>query len=170
VANIAGAVPSILLGGLGGLAAREAARAVIPMTFMSFSRHDESEADYLGVQYMYAAGYDPNGAVSILEKLESLQKTKPSAVAKVFATHPMDSDRIDKAEKEIQQILPARAEYVVTTSEYRDVRERLLAREAHPKSDEKDGRPVLHVRPGGADNSSDKQDDRPTIKRRDLID
>jgi len=148
VARVAGVVPGIFLGGLAGLAARQAANAVIPMTFLSFSRHDESEADYLGVQYMYAAGYDPTGAVSILEKLETLQKTKPGAVAKVLATHPMSSDRIDKAEQEIQRILPAKAEYVVTTSEYRDVRERLIAREARRKTDDKDGQPVLRVNPG----------------------
>jgi predicted Zn-dependent protease len=172
VAGIAGAIPGIFLGGLGGLAARQAARAVIPMTFLSFSRHDESEADYLGVQYMYAAGYDPTGAVSILEKLESLQRTKPSAVAKVLATHPVDSDRINKAEQEIQRILPAKPEYVVTTSEYREVRERLIAQEGRRKTDDKDGRPVLRVKPGEgkADDPATDPEGRPTIKRRDLID
>jgi len=151
VANVASIIPGIFLGGLGGLAARQAANAAIPMTFLSFSRHDESEADFLGVQYMYAAGYDPTGAVSILEKLEALQKTKPGVVAKVLATHPMSSDRIGKTEEEIQRILPAKPEYVVTTSEYRRVRERLIARESGPKADD------LRAKP----------DDRPTLKRHD---
>jgi predicted Zn-dependent protease len=171
VANIASAIPGIFLGGLGGLAAREAARTVVPMTALSFSRHDETEADYLGVQYMYAAGYDPTGAISILEKLESLQKTKPSAVGKILATHPVDSDRIDRTEKEIQRILPDKAEFVVTTSEYRDVRERVIAQENRRKTDPKDGRPVLHQKANGKvdDDPAAQQDDRPTIKRRDLI-
>src|ERR1035438_7857277 len=125
VARVASVAPGIFLGGLGGLAARQAANAVIPMTFLSFSRHDESEADYLGVQYMYAAGYDPTGAVSIFEKLAALQKTRPGAVARVLSTHPMDSERINKTEQEIQKILPDKPEYVVTTSEYHDLRERL---------------------------------------------
>lgn len=168
IAGIAGIVPGILLGGLAGVAAREAVGVAGPMTFLSFTRKDEAEADYLGVQYMYAAGYDPMGAVSILEKLESLQKTQPGVVARVLATHPMDADRIDKAEKEIQSILPAREEYVVTTSEYRDVRERLITRENRRKVDDKDGRPVLRVRPGDGKPGDDA--DRPTIKRRDLID
>jgi len=154
VANVASIIPGIFLGGLGGLAARQAASAAIPMTFLSFSRHDESEADFLGVQYMYAAGYDPTGAVSILEKLEALQKTKPGAVAKVLATHPMSSDRIGKTEEEIQRILPARPEYVVTTSEYGQVRERLIARESRRQ----------------ADDTRAKRDDRPTLKRHDLMD
>jgi len=127
VARAASIIPGIFLGGLGGVAARNAAGAAVPMTFLSFSRHDESEADFLGVQYMYAAGYDPTGAVSILEKLEALRKTNPGAVAKVFATHPSGSNRIEKTEQEIQRMLP-KPDYVVTTSEYREVRERLIAR------------------------------------------
>jgi len=171
VARVAGSIPGMVLGGWGGVAARQAANAAIPMTFLSFSRHDESEADYLGVQYMYAAGYDPTGAVSIFEKLESLQKTKPGAVAKVFSTHPKDSERIDKTEKEIQAILPAKPEYVVTTSEYGAVRERLLARESGRKQENQDARPVLHKRAGDNQSGDPAQgDDRPTIKRRDLID
>jgi predicted Zn-dependent protease len=165
LARAAGVVPGILLGGWGGLAARQAANAAIPMTFLSFSRHDEAEADYLGVQYMYAAGYDPTGAVSILEKLDALQKTQPHSVERVFATHPMDSDRINKTEEEIQKILPAREEYVVTTSEYRDMRERLISRDLEQKA--KDAvRPVLRVRP---DPTAQSDDSRPTLKRHDLF-
>jgi len=172
IATTAGIIPSIVLGPLGGWAARQAANAAIPMTFRSFSRHDEAEADYLGVQYMYAAGYDPTGSGSIFEKLEALQKTKPGAVARVLATHPMSSDRIDKTEQEIQRILPAKPEYVVTTSEYGDVRERLIARDAGRKQDDKDGRPVLRVKPGdGKVADPDAQSDgRPTLKRHDFTD
>jgi predicted Zn-dependent protease len=149
-----------LPGGLGGMAVRRA----IPMTFPAFSRHDETEADYLGVQYMYAAGYDPAGAVSIFEKLESMQRSQPGAVARLFATHPSDSERIDRTEKEIQAILPARAEYVVTTSEYTAVRERLLARDGAAKPGDGD-KPVLRVPPG------DKPSDgRPNGRRRDFTD
>jgi predicted Zn-dependent protease len=170
MAGIAGSIPGMVLGGWGGIAARQAGGSVIPMTLLSFNRHDESEADYLGVQYMYAAGYDPTGAVTIFEKLESLQRTRPGAVARVFATHPMDSQRIDKTEKEIQAILPAKPEYVVNTSEYTAVRERLLARESATKQPKPDGRPKLRRRSG--DNPGDdpaQPDERPTIKRRDLI-
>jgi predicted Zn-dependent protease len=170
IARTAGIVPSILLGPLGGWAARQVANAAIPMTFRSFSRHDEAEADYLGVQYMYGAGYDPTGAVSIFEKFEALQKTKPGAVARVLATHPMSADRINKTEEEIQRILPARAEYVVTTSEYGDVRERLIERDAGRKADDKSDRPVLRVKPGEGkvDDPDAQSGDRPTLKRRDL--
>src|SRR5262249_38486846 len=141
----------ILGGGLGGYAGRQAAGAAMPMMFLKFSRGDESEADYLGVQYMYAAGYDPNGAISIFEKLESLQRRKPGTISKIFSTHPMDADRIAKTEKEIARILPDKPEYVVNTSEYRDIRDRLLRLEARRQ------------RPNANDDS------RPTLRRRDLI-
>ena len=116
---------SIVGGGWTGYAAAQAANLGIPMTFLSFGRQDEAEADYLGVQYAYAAGYDPSGVISIFEKLESLERKQPGAVSKVFSSHPQDADRIGKTEREIQEILPAKADYVVTTSEYRDIRKRL---------------------------------------------
>jgi predicted Zn-dependent protease len=166
VAKAASIIPGILLPGIGGWAARQAANAAIPMSFLSFSRHDEAEADYLGIQYMYAAGYDPTGAISIFEKFESLQKSKPGAVARVLATHPTDADRIHKTEQEIDKILPAKDEYVVNTSEYTSVRERLIAREAgRKKADE--SRPVLRTTPGDG-KSSDDPADRPTLKRHDF--
>ena len=143
IANIATVPLSVLLGGWAGVAARQAAGLAIPMTFLSFSRKDESEADYLGLQYMYAAGYDPNGAISIFEKLEALSRRKPGAVSKLFSTHPKDGDRIRKAEKEIQEILPGRKEYVVSTSEYHDVRARLLKLTSRRKPEEPDNRPRL---------------------------
>src|SRR6516225_7362521 len=126
-----------------GVAARQAAGLAIPMTFLSFSRKDESEADYLGLQYMYAAGYDPNGAISIFEKLEALSRRKPGAVSRLFSTHPMDGDRIRNEEKEIQEILPGRKEYVVSNSEYHDVRARLLKLASRRKPEEPDNRPRL---------------------------
>ena len=167
IAGVAGIIPGVLLGGWAGYGARQAVNAAIPMASRGFSRHDETEADYLGVQYMYAAGYDPTGAVSILEKLASMQKTKPSAVAKVLATHPMDSDRIDRTEKEIQRILPSKPEYVVTTSEYRGMRDRLITLEnRRPPSTE--NRPHL-IRTGEDKLPDTGADARPTVKRKDIV-
>ena len=161
----------LLGGGLGGYAARQGMGAAIPAAFLHFTRADETEADYLGVQYMYAAGYDPDGAISIFEKLQSLQRKEPGTIGKIFSTHPMDADRIQKTEKEIQRILPARSEYVITTSEYRDIRERLMRLEGRRKNDPADGRPTLRVRPGTDPQGGDENDKdaRPTIRRRDLI-
>ena len=171
VFSIASIPISILLGGgWGGVAARQGMGTAASTMFLKFNRSDESEADFLGTQYMYAAGYDPNGAISIFEKLQSLQKTKPGLVGRILATHPMDADRINKTQQEIQRILPAKPEYVVTTSEYKDVRDRLLMQDNRRKTDDKDGRPRLRVVPGsGKSGDQDGTDERPTIKRRDLI-
>ncbi len=153
----------VLLGGLGGYAARQAANAVIPMTFLSFTRHDESEADFLGVQYMWAAGYDPNGAISIFEKMESMQRSQPGAVAKLLSTHPMDSDRIAQTEKEINSILPGKPEYIVTTSGFKVMRDRLMAPDKSKKLVDPT-KPQLRRAPDtGNDPLGD--DGRPTLKR-----
>src|SRR5260370_19110264 len=117
------------------------------MAFLKFSRRDETEGDYLGLQYMYAAGYDPNGAVTIFEKLQALQRTNPGLAARLFSTHPMDADRIDRTQKEIQKILPSRPEYVITTSEYHDVRAPLIAMENRRKREVNGARPPLRVAP-----------------------
>jgi beta-barrel assembly-enhancing protease len=136
----------ILGGGIGAIAARQGASLGIPAVFLHFTRKDESEADYLGLQYLYAAGYDPNGAISVLEKFESLQKRAPGKLAQVFSTHPMDAERIEKAEKEIERILPARDEYVVNTSEYRAIRERLINLGKTTRREEESERPTLRRR------------------------
>jgi len=147
---------SILLGGgLAGIAARQGMGTAAQVGFLKLSRGAETEADYLGTQYMYAAGYDPNGAISIFEKMESLRKRKSGAWDRIFADHPMDADRIDKTQKEIQKILPSKAEYVVTTSEYTEVRDRVI------------GASKTTIRPHSQ--SSDGTEDRPTLKRRELV-
>jgi predicted Zn-dependent protease len=172
IANIA-TLPLVLLGGWGGYAIRQGAGLAIPMTFLTFSRGFEAEADYLGLQYLYAAGYDPTAALDMFEKMMSLEKRKPGTIAKVFSTHPMNDDRLQKAQAEIEKILPQKPEYVVNTSEYAEVRGRLLALENQRKlrsTDKDPQKPVLRRKPGAGDPAGDDPgDDRPTIKRRDLI-
>jgi predicted Zn-dependent protease len=167
IVNLAGVPVGVILGGgIGGAVVRQGANFGIPAVFMRFTRQDESEADYLGVQYLYAAGYDPNGAISIFEKLESLEKKRPGTVARIFSTHPMDAARIRKTEEEIGRILPAKDEYVVNTSEYMAIRQRMISQEAR-KQAAVDGRPQLRVRQEAETPSEDP--DRPTVRRRDLI-
>lgn len=169
-ANIA-TIPLIFVGGGIGYGARAAASLAVPMGFMKFSREFEAQADYLGVQYMYKSGYDPQAFVSIMERMENLQKKKPGAVSKVFASHPADADRVKSAEKEIATILPPKQEYVLDTSEFEDVKARLAAIEnKHKVQDQKDAnRPTLRRasvdNPNGTNGKDDDQ--RPVLKRRD---
>src|SRR4029077_6860397 len=122
--------------------------------------------------------YDPTAFVDFFEKIETLEKTKPGTMAKVFSTHPMTDDRIRAAQKNIQDLLVAKPEYVVTTSEFNDVKGRLLAMHNRRKPDDKDlNRPRLRRAPGGGtipvdengneQKQKDDQDERPTLKRRD---
>src|SRR5580693_650588 len=169
-ANIAqiATIPLIFLGGGIGYGIYEASGLGLPLTFMKFQRNFEAEADYLGLQYMYKTGYDPQAFVAFFEKIEALEKKKPGTLDKAFATHPQTPDRIEASQKEIATILPARPEYTVTTSEFDEVKARLAAIENRRKMvDHKDaGKPSLRrassTDKNGNDNKTD-DDDRPTL-------
>jgi beta-barrel assembly-enhancing protease len=118
-------IPLIFIGGWTGYGIYEAAGLAVPMTFLKFSRDFEAQADYLGVQYMYRAGYDPQAFIAFFEKVQALEKRKPGMVAKAFSDHPQTPDRIQHSQEEIAKILPARDEYTVTTSEFDDIKARL---------------------------------------------
>jgi predicted Zn-dependent protease len=108
----------------------------------------------------------------MFEKMMSLEKRKPGSIAKVFSSHPMNDDRLKKTQAEIQKILPQKAEYVVNTSEYAEVRGRLLSIQNQRKlrSTDKDPKgPVLRRSPGSGAPDDGSGDGRPTITRRDLV-
>jgi Zn-dependent protease with chaperone function len=185
VAQIA-MIPLILLGpgGWAGYGIYEGLNFAIPMSFLKFSREHEYEADYLGLQYMYAAGYDPNAFVTFFEKVEAEEKRQPGTVPKFFSTHPPTPERVIAIQKEIGNVLPARDQYMVTTSEFDTVKARLRGIEDRNKLREdktnKD-KPTLRTRterqqpqagqggqqPGAQGGNSPSEDpDRPTLKRR----
>jgi len=179
IANLATIPLIIFSGGWAGYAAYEGASLLIPMSFLKFSRSFESQADFLGLQYMYKTGYDPEAFVDFFEKIQTLEKRKPGAVSKVFSTHPPTDDRIAKAQKEIADILKAKPEYVVTTSEFNDVKARLAMLEnrrklSEPSSDP--NKPTLRRNPNstgpiedetdGSKKSKGDDEDRPKLKRR----
>jgi beta-barrel assembly-enhancing protease len=170
-----GTIPLIFIGGWTGYGIYEAMSIAIPITFMHFSRDFEAQADYLGVQYMYRAGYDPQAFISFFEKIQALEKRKPGAVAKVFSDHPQTPDRILHSQEEIARILPPKDEYTVTTSEFDDVKARLARIENKRRlTDSKDNkRPSLRRASTDPNNpnsqstdGSQSGDDRPTLHRR----
>jgi beta-barrel assembly-enhancing protease len=164
-------LPAIFMGGVIGYAAYEGMGLGIPLAFLHFSRGFEAQADYLGIQYMYRAGYDPSAFVSFFEKIQAMEKKKPGTLSKAFDTHPQTPDRIEKSQEEIRKILPAKQEYIVTTSEFDEVKARLAAIEnKHKLLDQKDAnKPSLRRTSNSGDNNGNGQsdDDRPTLKRRD---
>ncbi|MGB9334174.1 MAG: M48 family metallopeptidase [Candidatus Acidiferrales bacterium] len=172
-------IPLILLGpgGWTGYGIYEGLNFLIPVTYLKFNRDAEREADYLGLQYMYKAGYDPNSFVTFFEKVEADEKKHPGTIPKVFSTHPPTPDRIEATQKEIAVLLPSREDYIVTTSEFDVVKKRLAAIEAGQKVTDKKSakdKPTLRKKTEtpttttGTDNTGDQNpdDDRPVLKRR----
>jgi Zn-dependent protease with chaperone function len=162
--------------GWAGYGIYEGMNLAIPLTFLKFSRDAEREADFLGIQYMYKAGYDPNSYVTFFERIEADEKRRPGTVPKMFSTHPPTPDRIEAAQKEIARILPDKDEYIVTTSEFDSVKSRLRnVMFARKVQDNGPGKPTLRTKTDqsqkqgqgqGQDPNSSGDDDRPTLKRR----
>ena len=170
---------------LAGYAIYQGMNFAIPVTYLKFSRDAEREADYLGLQYMYKAGYDPNSFVAFFEKVQADEKKQPGTIPKVFSTHPPTPDRIEAVQKEIATILPARDQYIVTTSEFDSVKQRLQMIESNMKVKDSPNKPTLRKRTaqnkggnndpgtttsGGSTTTAPDQTsddgDRPTLKRR----
>jgi predicted Zn-dependent protease len=169
-------IPLIFVGNWGIYeAASIAIQIAMPLTFMKFSRGFEAEADYLGLEYMYKAGYDPQAFISFFEKIKAQEKTKPGTLSRAFATHPQTPDRIEKSQQEIRSILPARPEYIVNTSEFNDVKARLAMLENRKKvmvAQDVD-KPTLRKTQTADSNagqngqpSNQPDDDRPTLSKR----
>jgi len=169
-------IPLILLGpgGWAGYGIYEALQLAIPLSYLKFSRDAEREADFLGIQYMYKAGYDPNSYVTFFERIQADEKRRPGTIPKIFSTHPPTPERIADAQKEIARILPEKDEYIVTTSEFDSVKARLRnVMFARKVQDNGPGKPTLRTKTEQTDKQKQGQtdpnstdDDRPTLKRR----
>jgi len=148
-------IPLMMVGGPIGYVAYESLSVAMPLTYLRFSRRFETEADYLGVQYMYKAGYDPQALTAFFEKLRSFEHHKESAIAKAFRTHPQTPDRIERTKEEISSLLPPQSEYKVDTSEFQDVKARLNQLQDRTRLRQGEaGRPTLRRRPHSASEDS----------------
>lgn len=168
-------IPAIIFlpGGWAGWGIYQGINFIIPPTFLLFSRNAEREADFLGLQYMYKAGYDPNAYVSFFEKIQAEERRRPGSIPKLFSSHPPTPERIQNTQKEIATILPARSEYIVSTSEFDLVKRRLNEIQSRSKAKEDDpSKPTLRKRTEqdpnqkGKERKTEEDDDRPVLKRR----
>ncbi len=160
-------IPLIFVGGPAGYAVRQVVGLAVPMSFLKFSRDAEREADVLGLQYQYAAGYDPEEFVRLFEKLNAEEKGKRWFLAKAFQTHPMNEERVARAQKEIEQYLPPREEYVVDTSEFQEVKARLVEIMNRGRIEKENNvRPVLRRRPPEGSKGKEEKDTGPPVLRR----
>jgi len=172
-------IPAMIFlpGGWAGYGIYEGIVNVVPLAFLKFSRDDEREADYFGLQYMYHAGYDPNSYITFFERIRQMEKRSPGSIPRVFADHPPTDERIEKSQHEISAILPARENYIVTTSEFDSVKARLALYERKNKLvNGKENGPSLKTKtekqndPNNPDKTTsgtqDGDDDRPVLKKR----
>jgi predicted Zn-dependent protease len=153
----------------------------VPLAFLKFTRNEEAEADYLGIQYMYKAGYDPNAYVAFFSKVIEEERRTPGSVPSIFSSHPPTPDRILKSEEEIKQILPKKNQYLVSNSEFDDMKGRLQVVISNRKRMKTESGPTLRKREAPADTTttqkpSDQQgqpgadqggDKPPVLRRRD---
>ena len=179
--EIGAMIGSIFTGGITGMIYQNLAGFGLLAAFLKFSRAAESEADKLGVQYMYAAGYDPGAMSTMFEKLAAQNKKKPGFISKAFSTHPQSVDRMEAARVLVSRF-PEREEYVLSTSEFQRVKGRLLrlsnakASTAGSLTDEsgQPRRPTLKRRQPTPDDPNatgtgeqPKKEEAPQMKRRD---
>ena len=162
-------IPLVFVGGPVGYAVQQAAGIAVPMGFLKFSRDAEREADLLGIEYQYKTGYDPTSFVSFFEKIKAQEKSKGNFISKAFASHPMTGDRVKRAQKEIEEYLPSRPQYVVDTSEFVTMKARLasLLNQRTLLKKRSEG-PTLRRSENGPSESPEKpadDEDRPTLKR-----
>jgi beta-barrel assembly-enhancing protease len=161
-------IPLIFVGGGIGIAIREASELAMPLTLTKFSRGFEAEADYLGVEYLYQAGYDPQAFISFFERIQALGKQKPGVMAKMFSDHPQTADRLRKTQSEIVKILPPREAYVISTSDFDNAKSRLATIENRRRAarEEEPNLPTLRRRSPDDQGEPEGKDERPTLKRR----
>jgi len=159
-------IPLIFVGGGIGIAVREATGLAMPLTLTKFSRSFEAEADYLGVEYLYQAGYDPQAFISFFERIQALEKQKPGVMAKMFSDHPQTADRLRKTQSEIVKILPPREAYVISTSDFDNTKSRLTTIENRRRArGEEPDRPTLRRRSPRDQGEPEGEDEHPTLKR-----
>ena len=149
----------------------------VPIAFLKFNRGAEGEADYLGIQYMYKAGYDPNSYVAFFGKVMDEERRAPGSVPKIFQDHPPTPDRIIKSQEEIKEILPKRDQYLVSTSEFNDVKSRMQTiistrrREQKPEPTlqkrESTDQSTTQGQPGKQGKTQGDDDKPPVLRRRD---
>jgi len=156
-------VPLIFVGGGIAFAVESMSQAMVPLALSKFSRSFEAEADYFGLQYMYVVGYDPEALISFFEKVQVLEREKPRTLSRAFASHPQTADRVKKSQLEIKRILPARGQYIVTTSDFDLVKTRLRGLQEQ-REEKQIAVPILRRTQTAASDSEEQGP--PVLKRR----
>jgi hypothetical protein len=148
-------LPLAVLGGVLGNTAMGQVIAAIGSfaansVLLKYSRADESQADILGTQIAYDAGYDPRALAQFFEKLDAVEK-KNGAPLEFFSNHPSPEHRIERVTQEIENLGGPSKSAKTDSSDFHDIKRYLLALPAPPKQDPAaTTAPVWQSRPGQA--------------------
>jgi predicted Zn-dependent protease len=84
---------------------RDIAEISAALLQLKYSRNQEYEADRLGIEYAYQAGYDPHGLIRFFQKLQAKQKEGDKGILANLRTHPLTENRIQRAMQHIEKII-----------------------------------------------------------------
>ncbi len=87
-----------------------------------YSRGMETQADYLGVETMYKAGYNPEGMVAFFQKLQAENSQQPGKLTKFLSSHPLTTERIETVKGEISKLPPKKYSSSNASSEFAKIK------------------------------------------------
>jgi predicted Zn-dependent protease len=118
-------VVQLLLGSNPNLLAQIAASLAGQAGMQAYSRGMENQADYLGVETMAKAGYNPDGMLTFFTKLESMEGRNPGQLAQFFSSHPLTSERVQQVKAEIDKLPPQKYPYGADSTELKRIQAKL---------------------------------------------
>ena len=134
-ANMGITLASVLLGRQPGNVAATGINVAGSAIFASFSRGDENEADANAIPLLLATKINPNGLVTMFQRLLSMEKTQPGALSRWFSTHPTTQDRVDQTRARINAIPAAQMRGLTNDANaFHSIQTRLRRMPAAPKS------------------------------------
>ncbi|MBI3561915.1 MAG: M48 family metallopeptidase [Gammaproteobacteria bacterium] len=124
---LAALIAAIILGSKGnelGQAAVTSAAAGTLQQQINFTRHNEEEADRIGIQLLAKAGFDATAMAGFFDKLDKQSRLQGENVPNFLRSHPVNTQRITDAQSRAAQYPKAKPR---DTLSYQLMRQRLLA-------------------------------------------
>ena len=119
-------------GGLGGLMAQLGGGFTLNSIVLKYSRDDETQADVLGTQILYDAGYDPRALAQFFEKIEAESKGKQPA--QFFSDHPNPGNRSGRVDDEVEKLGGPEPNYRTDSDDFHSIKIYVMKLPKPPKA------------------------------------